>query len=162
MADPITWTRLSSGNWGGFGAHRFYLAGRLDTRWFLESWPADSDAVGFTSSQVTAADQSFGIRRLRDAQAEAAEREEFAELLHGKYGLAVDAAHEIMATTRKHGWDEVAVDHREPIYSVLIEAWRLRTGYDTGGYTIEVLEHETGAAYPDPVPAFIDAGDIIR
>lgn len=156
-ATGMTWRRLTSGNWGAFGAGWFYLAGKLDKRWFLESWAADRDAV---SSDPRSADEQFGFRRLRDAQAEAHEREEFAGLLHGKYGMPAATAHEVMATTRKHGWDEVAIDKREPVYSVLIEGWRLRTGYDQGGYTIEELEHEYGSAYPVPVPAFIDGEDL--
>ena len=61
---PMTliWTRLASGNYGAIGDDSwFYLAGKLDGGWFLETW---------RDGAVAQATASYGFPRLADARAQ--------------------------------------------------------------------------------------------
>ena len=133
----LTWHRLASGNYGAAGRGRYYLAGPMDdSRWFLESWPADNPDTG---------DTTLRLATLGAAEAEADEREQVAWLLHGKYHVPVDDAHEVMATARRLGHEVVRTELRDRLDGSFVEGWRVKVATDPGGYTVKVEAHETAA-----------------
>jgi hypothetical protein len=118
----LTWRRLASGNYAAFGEGGwFYLAGRLDSGWFLEEGPADDAGTCETV---------YRLRTLGAAQAEAEEQEETSGLLCGRYNITRPHAAELMAAARKHP-DRACFRTR---YQTV------QLGTDAGGYTVEVLD----------------------
>jgi hypothetical protein len=139
MIMDLNWVRLSTGNRGAIGADRFYVVGKLDGGWFLETW-ADPDAGSPRPADV---DASYGYRRMADAMAEAIEREETATLLCGKYGITRGQAHDWLADARKYNPETFMVERRDGVTGEFLEGWRVEIGTDEGGYTINETVHET-------------------
>lgn len=137
----LNWIRLSTGNRGAIGADRFYVVGKLDGGWYMETW-ADPDAGAPRPADV---DTTYGYRRMADAMAEAIEREEMADLLTGKYGITHGQAHDWMAEARSRTEPAIfTAERRSAFDNSFEEGWRIELATDEGGYTINEVVHEMG------------------